>query len=139
MSTIFGDSAHEILPGLWVGDAASAPIAIARHFAVLNVLETGAIPGESHIPILVPLIYRSPADGVLAYRVRLDDAVTWIEDNESRPMLVHCGAGIERSPLTVAWFMCRKQIVADLNEAYAWLMKQRTVVQDRRIWLETLP
>jgi protein-tyrosine phosphatase len=101
MGTIFGESAHEILPGLWVGDAASAPIAIARDFAVLNVLETGAIPGESHIPILVPLIYRSPADGVLAYRVRLDDAVNWIEENKSRPMLVHCGAGVERSPLTV--------------------------------------
>jgi hypothetical protein len=30
MDTIFGDSAHEILPGLWVGDAESAPMAIAR-------------------------------------------------------------------------------------------------------------
>jgi predicted protein tyrosine phosphatase len=139
MGTIFGESAHEILPGLWVGDAASAPIAIARDFAVLNVLESGAMPGESHIPLLMPLIYRSPADGVLAYRVRLDDAVTWIEENKSRPMLVHCGAGIERSPLTVAWFMCRKQFVADLDEAYAWLMKRRPVVQDRRIWLESLP
>ena len=60
MEAVFGDSAHEILPGLWVGDAESAPMAIARDFAVLNVLETGAIPGESHIPILVPLGYRCP-------------------------------------------------------------------------------
>jgi protein-tyrosine phosphatase len=113
MGTIFGDSAHEILPGLWVGDAGSAPMAIARDFAVLNVLETGAIPGESHIPILVPLSYRSPADGVLAYRVRLDNAVKWIEENKSRHKLVHCGAGIERPPLTVAWYMCRRRVVAD--------------------------
>jgi protein-tyrosine phosphatase len=139
MCMIFGESAHEILPELWVGDATSAPIAVARGFAVLNVLETGAIPGESHIPILTPLTYRSPADGVLAYRVRLDAAVKWIEENRSRPILVHCGAGIERSPLTVAWFMCRKQVVANLDEAYAWLIKRRPVVQDRRIWLETLP
>src|ERR1700683_945487 len=34
----------------------------------------GAIPGESHIPILLPLSHRSAADGVLAYRVRLDNA-----------------------------------------------------------------
>jgi protein-tyrosine phosphatase len=139
MGTIFGESAHEILPGLWVGDAASAPIAISRNFAVLNVLETGAISGESHIPILVPLTYRSPADGVLAYRVRLDQAVQWIEENKSRPMLVHCGAGIERSPLTVAWFMCRRRIVADLDQAYALLVKQRPIVQNRRMWLESLP
>ena len=72
MDPIFRDSVHEILPGLWVGDAESAPMAIARDFAVLNFLETGAIPRESHIPILVPLSYRSPEDGVLAYRVRLD-------------------------------------------------------------------
>ena len=93
MNTVFGDSAHEILPGVWVGDCESALIGISRDFAVLNVLETGAIPGESHIPILLPLSYRSPADGVLAYRVRLDNAVKWIEENKSRQMLVHCGAG----------------------------------------------
>jgi protein-tyrosine phosphatase len=139
MGTVFGDSAHEILPGLWVGDFESAPVAISSNFAVLNVLETGAIPGESHIPILVPLSYRSPADGVLAYRVRLDNAVKWIEENRSRQMLVHCGAGIERSPLTVAWYMCRRRVVADLDHAYAWLIKQRPVVQDRRMWLESLP
>ena len=106
MGIVFGNSAHEILPGLWVGDCESAPIAISRDFAVLNVLETDAMLRESHIPILVPLSYRSPADGVLAYRGPLDNAVKWIEENKSRQMLVHCGAGIERSPLTVAWYMC---------------------------------
>jgi protein-tyrosine phosphatase len=139
MGTMFGDRAHESLPGLWVGDAESAPMAIARDFAVLNVLETGAIPGESHIPILVPLSYRSPADGVLAYRVRLDNAVKWIEENKSRHKLVHCGAGMERSPLTVAWYMCRRRLVADLDQAYVRLIKKRPVVQDRRMWLESLP
>jgi hypothetical protein len=139
MNTVFGDSAHEILPGLWVGDCESALIGISRDFAVLNVLETGAIPGESHIPILLPLSYRSPADGVLAYRVRLDNAVKWIEENKSRQMLVHCGAGIERSPLTVAWYMCRRRVVADLDQAYTCLIKRRPVVQDRRMWLESLP
>jgi hypothetical protein len=72
MEKIFGNSAHEILPGLWVGDAESAPMAIARDFAVLNVLETGAIPGEGDIPILVPPSYRSPTDGVLACRMWLE-------------------------------------------------------------------
>jgi protein-tyrosine phosphatase len=107
MGMIFGNSAHEILPSPWIGDAESAPMTIAGNFAVLDVLETGAILGESHIPILVPLIYRSPADGVLAYRIRLENAVTWIEENKSRHMLVHCGSGIERLPLTVAWYICR--------------------------------
>jgi hypothetical protein len=55
MGTVFGNSAHEIYR---VSGSA------------LNVLETDAMLGESHIPILVPLSYRSPADGVLAYRVR---------------------------------------------------------------------
>ena len=52
MGTVFGDSAHEILPGLWVGDCESAAIAIPRDFAVLNVLETGAMPGEVSHPNL---------------------------------------------------------------------------------------
>jgi hypothetical protein len=39
MDTIFGDSAREILPGLWIGDTESAPMAIARDFAALMFLK----------------------------------------------------------------------------------------------------
>jgi hypothetical protein len=83
MDTIFGDSAPEILTGLWIGDAESAPMAIARDFAVLNVLEAGAIPGENTSPFWCRRVIDRPADGVFAYRVRLDNAVKRTEENKS--------------------------------------------------------
>ena len=54
--------------------------------------------------------------------------------NGGRPVLVHCGAGSERAPLAVAWFLHRRRGMT-LDEAYNLLREQRPIVQDRRFWL----
>lgn len=51
-----------------------------------------------------------------------------------RAVLVHCGAGSERAPLTVAWFLYRRRAMT-LDEAYDLLKRRRPIVQDRRFWL----
>ena len=53
---------------------------------------------------------------------------------EGRRVLVHCGAGSERAPLTVAWFLNRRRAMS-LEEAYTLLKRKRPIVQDRRAWL----
>ena len=50
------------------------------------------------------------------------------------PLLVHCGAGVERSPLTVAWWM-RRRFGLDFDRGYAWLQSRRPCVADRRLWI----
>jgi protein-tyrosine phosphatase len=59
----------------------------------------------------------------------IDNALTG-----GRRVLVHCGAGSERAPLTVAWFLNRRRAMS-LDAAYDLLKRKRPIVQDRRFWL----
>lgn len=50
-----------------------------------------------------------------------------------RNVLVHCGAGLERSPLTVAWYL-RNKLHISLDEAYK-IIKSKRQVFNRVMWL----
>jgi Dual specificity phosphatase, catalytic domain len=54
---------------------------------------------------------------------------------QGRNVLVHCGAGIERSPLAVSWWL-RTRVGLSLDEAYARLQRRRAGgVSDCRAWM----
>ena len=59
----------------------------------------------------------------------IDDALA-----NGRRVLVHCGAGSERAPLTIAWFLNRRRAMS-LDAAYELLKRKRPMVKDRRAWL----
>jgi hypothetical protein len=52
---------------------------------------------------------------------------------EGKKVLVHCWAGVERSPLTLTWWLRTRQGMT-LDEAYLHI-KRRRLVADRRVWL----
>lgn len=61
----------------------------------------------------------------------IDMYVNW---NDS--LLVHCHGGVERSPLTLAWYFVTKAKKFDtLQEAYDFLKSKRPVVSERLFWL----
>jgi protein-tyrosine phosphatase len=130
----------EILPGLYLGDASDAnDIAFAGE--LLCVLEQGTTnPGRTRfwVPILQP---RSDSPfGFYAVRERLDLTAVVVEAvrKSGRNILVHCGAGVERSPLTVVWYLVRHGHFSTLDAAYEFLKGKRPRVEDRQIWLEPL-
>ncbi len=50
-------------------------------------------------------------------------------------LLVHCGAGIERSPLAVAYWLCFQDgFKGHIEEAYQFIQKVRPEVQYRGLW-----
>lgn len=52
-------------------------------------------------------------------------------------LLVHCGAGIERSPLAVAYWLCfRKEVnlSGHIQDSYDYIKKIRPQVQYRGLW-----
>ena len=59
--------------------------------------------------------------------------IDWL--STTGPLLVYCGAGIERSPLAVAWWMHTRSCMS-LQEAYEAIKRVRPQVQDRTYWLE---
>ncbi len=54
-------------------------------------------------------------------------------------VLVHCHAGIERSPLTVASYLVKYGHANNIADAYEILMSKRPEVQDRTHWLMRQP
>lgn len=50
------------------------------------------------------------------------------------PLMIHCKGGIERSPLTVAYFLVKFRHYK-MDDAYEFIKKARPVVEDRRTWL----
>jgi len=67
---------------------------------------------------------------------QLDKVYTFIDAmlKTDHHVLVHCMAGIERSPLTVAYFLT-KHYGMTIEKAYEIVKKGRPQTQDRRHWL----
>jgi len=128
----------EILPGLFLGDLKDANQ--TPEILKLCMLEGCPLfdpyrPNTVHVPIL-----RRRSDGeMVADTGQLNLAADMIYSCSAvgKPLLVHCGAGVERSPLTMAWFLHRK-LHKTLDEAYAIVIARRPMVQRRDQWLENL-
>lgn len=130
--------AEQIIENLWLGDANDA-----QHWSSpqdsLCVLEAGrSVEGELWCPILEMIAGR-----VIARAERLDEAARIIRHKlKARArLLVHCGAGVERSPLTIAWYLVKSDRARwpSMRDAYAHIMQRRPVVGDRQFWLERQP
>ena len=50
------------------------------------------------------------------------------------PVLVHCAAGRERSPLAVIWYLCGGNFLK-IDDAYEEVKQKRPIIEDRRSWL----
>jgi hypothetical protein len=91
-----------------------------------------------HIPVLVKKPNsKSDRTGAVASTEALDRAADLIEEHVANgvPLLVHCYGGVERSPLTLAWWLVRSKQYNTLQEAYDFLKAKRPVVSERLFWL----
>lgn len=91
-----------------------------------------------HIPILEKCPNNSiDRTGALVSMDGLNRATDLIEQymNKNERLLVHCVGGVERSPLTLAWYFVQSKKFETLNEAYVFLRSKRPVVSDRQFWL----
>jgi protein-tyrosine phosphatase len=111
----------EIIPNLWIGDLTDASLTEQYHdfervINVLNIVE--------------------PVNGFV--KVEVLDALSVIIDealkNKCERILVHCGAGIERSSLVVAWYLSTK-LNMPLRESYKLIQSKRGHVQNRECWV----
>jgi len=123
---------NEILPNLFLGDLQDAiDFASQMDGHILVVLE--ARPSNEplhaiHIPILDSKGY--------AYSSHLNKVCQIIDAllKKGKPLLVHCGAGIERSPLTIVWYL-HKYYEMTLEESYQHVITKRNQVAKRLEWL----
>jgi len=57
-----------------------------------------------------------------------------LNTNPETKVVVHCAMGMERSPLTVVWYL-HKYHDKTLDEAYAMTKEKRESTVDRRTWI----
>jgi hypothetical protein len=135
---------NEIIPHVWVGDMNDARRA-PESFKILCVMWKG----EDGIPARATQIQTTDyhtfseyqgmivaADGVRSDVALMDAAADWIDKqvNEGHEVLVHCAYGIERSPLTVVWYLMRYHAM-NLKQSYDLVMEKRPQAQYRGTWM----
>lgn len=124
----------EIIDNLWVGTATEVigggPWDGWMLLCVLEELPSG-IGGDNvvHLPVYDPPTGR-------AIDENLDLAATYIHLwlTAGCKVLVFCAQGVERSPLTVAYYLSRVRGIT-LGEAYNIIRRARPIVADRSSWL----
>ena len=124
---------NKILPYLWVGnlnDAFTAP----EDFIILCVLET-KYPLLPKRAILQPILEMSP-NGPRVNMNGMEKACEIIDKvlNDGKNILVHCAAGVERSPLTIVWWL-HTRMGQSLDVAYDFVKSKRPIVENRLIWI----
>jgi len=124
---------NKIIDNLYIGDAQDS-VLFDKEFptgVILCVLEQrpSIEPDNAfHVPI--------KTDSGHVHTEQLDKVSTFIDAmlKTDRKILVHCMAGIERSPLAVAYFLSH-YFGMTIEQAYQLVKKGRPQTQDRRVWL----
>lgn|GEM_PF-1503079 len=124
---------NEIIKGLFVGDAQDAKqFVVDKPDGVIYCVLEGRPTDEPIKSVSIQVlgtdqrIIKSNKQAVL--RLIHDDLV------QGKDVLVHCGAGIERSPLVVACYLADYHEMS-MDDAYKKVIANRPQAQDRRIWL----
>jgi protein-tyrosine phosphatase len=103
----------------------------------VNVLETASdTPRDAWVPILVDLETEDGVETRASPRM-LDEASDTIAKalKRGRKVFVHCGAGLERSPLAVAWYLWRSGAATSLEAAYVTVLQKRPAARQHADWV----
>jgi hypothetical protein len=128
----------QILGNLYLGSRNGAGTA-PSHMKLLSVMWPGE-PGKLRRAHSIVTTTWNADDQIVADPEKMNEAADWIHDQLSKgfSVLVHCAYGVERSPLTVVWYLMAYHGMS-LNKAYKLVMSKRKEVEDRRHWLPSHP
>lgn len=125
-------SAHEIVPGLWLGSAAAAQdrefLASKKIHAVFNFTkDLGFAEGVPTTKIRIPVDDNLHPEEIRNMELWAPDFTQKMLDEWNKgPILVHCYAGVQRSAAAVVMFMMRWTAV-DPQSAIAYVQLKRPV------------
>ena len=122
------DSISWVTPRIGITDFEGSVESVEKGYTTINV--AGELDSPAQIQIAV-----EPNRGQV--RETLDKLADIINEavKDDTKVVVHCAMGIERSPLTVVWYLYKYQNLT-LDEAYALVRKARPVAVERRYWIE---
>ena len=126
---------NEIIRDLFVGDFEDAKFFIKdvspNVICVLEAMPEGEPSEAKHMPILTQVGQEARAS-----KNQLDQIAELIHIHlqNNNKLLIHCAAGLERSPLAVAWYLHRYHNMT-IDEAYEKIKQTRPQIYIRKEWL----
>ena len=125
---------NEIIPGLFIGDGMEAcnDILTKDMIRICVSEKLPSIPWAHHIAFMVP-----NEEGELRADIEKLNTIAMLIGTAlcaGRKAMVFCGAGMERSPLAVTWYLYQYRRIT-LDKAWQTVKEKRTCAIDRRDWL----
>lgn len=129
---------NAIVKGVYLGDMSEVERAKRDEMSILSVMwdqEEGRVEDVSHIAT-TNLSSDTNGPRTIANCVLLNDAADWMhaEVQLGRRVFLYCAFGMERSPLTMVWYLMRYHGYT-LDQGYRLVKINRPLTQDRRFWL----
>ena len=123
------DDIHWVTPRIGITDYEGCTEAVVKGYVVINV--AGELNSSAQIQADI-----NPNKG--SCRSDLDELAALINkiltESDDSKIVVHCAMGMERSPLTVVWYLHKYQNKT-LDEAYQIVESARESTIDRRSWI----
>jgi len=142
--------ANQIIHDIWIGDLEDALVWDGNLLCVLETRPERLPVDALHIPILAlrfEKTFMKDKDGNdtnyqisgfvdRALPVQLDAVAHVIQNHidAKERLMVHCGAGMERSPLALTWYL-HTRMGLTLEDAFALVKTKRPQAQNRLEWL----
>jgi len=124
------DAIHWVTDQVGITDFEGCSEAVVRNYFTINV--AGELDSSAQIQADI-----DPGSGKV--KKELDKLVVLMHkaltDNDDTKVVVHCAMGMERSPLTVVWYL-HKYHNKTIDEAYEMVQNARPVAVDRRDWID---
>ena len=124
------DDIHWVIDRVGITDFEGCSEAVVRNYFTINV--AGELDSSAQIQADI-----DPGSGKV--KKELDKLVVLMHkaltDNDDTKVVVHCAMGMERSPLTVVWYLHKYQDKT-IDEAYEMVQNARPVAVDRRDWID---
>jgi len=143
-------TANQIIHEIWIGDLEDTKVWEGNIICVLETRPDSLPIDALHIPILTlrfEKVMMKDKDGKdtdyliheyvdRALPVQLDAVAHVIQNHvdAKQKLLVSCGAGMERSPLAVTWYV-HTRLGLSLEDAFKLVKTKRPQAQNRLEWL----
>ncbi|MAH46708.1 hypothetical protein CMI37_12835 [Candidatus Pacearchaeota archaeon] len=124
------DDIHWVTDRVGITDFEGCSEAVIRNYFTINV--AGELDSSAQIQADI-----DPGSGKV--QKELDTLIVLMHkaltDNDDTKVVVHCAMGMERSPLTVVWYL-HKYHDKTIDEAYKMVQDARPAAVDRRDWID---
>ena len=124
------DDIHWVTDRVGITDFEGCEEAVLRNYFTINV--AGELDSSAQIQADINPGSSTVKQDLIKLAALINKVLT--EDDDTK-VVVHCAMGMERSPLTVVWYLHRYHDKT-IDEAYEMAMNARPVVCDRRDWID---